>query len=337
MLLGEVVRLGAVLVGVEQLPAVLVELAQADRDRPVLGDRLPALVPDAARAQHLVVLGLLPRRRVGRVERVAHRHARQRRLLVAVDDVGHLDPAAVEDRRDDVGAVVVLRADLTARLHPRGPVDHERVADAALVRVALEHPVGRRERDGPAGGVVVVGVRPAELVEVRQVVLDRVRPGVEELVLVDRPVRRALPRGAVVGGVEDQRVVELAGLLEVVDDPPDLVVGVLGEAGVDLGHPREQRLLLVGQRVPRAASRRPGLNVPLGHRIDRRQLGALGQDPALDHPRQDPLAIGLVAVVELALVLVDELLRRVVRGVVGARAEPQVPRLVGLATAWSRG
>ena len=34
MLLGDVVRLGAVLVGVEELPAVLVEVAQADRDRP---------------------------------------------------------------------------------------------------------------------------------------------------------------------------------------------------------------------------------------------------------------------------------------------------------------
>ena len=92
---------------------------------------------------------------------------------------------------------------------------------------------------------------------------------------------------------------------------------------------REERLLLVGERVPRPHGV-AGAEGALGHRVDRRQLGALGQDPALDHARQHPLAVGLVAVVELALVLVDELLRRVVRGVVGARAEPQVPGLVGL-------
>ena len=39
--------------------------------------------------------------------------------------------------------------------------------------------------------------------------------------------------------------------------------------------------------------------MPVGHRVHRRQLGALGQDALLDHPRQHPLAVGLVAVVEL--------------------------------------
>jgi hypothetical protein len=112
VLVGQVVGFGAVDVGVEQLPVVLVEVAEADRDRAVLGDRLPALVPDAPGAEHLVVLGLLGGGRVGRVEAVAHRHARERHLVVAVDDLRHLHAAAVEDRRDDVGAVVVLVADL---------------------------------------------------------------------------------------------------------------------------------------------------------------------------------------------------------------------------------
>jgi hypothetical protein len=57
---------------------------------------------------------------------------------------------------------------------------------------------------------------------------------------------------------------------------------------------------------------------------------SLRQDPPLDHPRQHPFAVGLVAVVEPALVLVDVLLRCVVGRVVGAGAEPQVPGLVGL-------
>ena len=240
-----------------------VEVADVRRHRPVLGHHLPAAVPERARAEHLVVLGRAVGGRVGVVEAVAHRLAGQRRLLVAADRVGHLDAAAVEDRRDDVGAVVVLVAHLAARLHPGRPVDHQRVADAALVGVALEHPERGRERERPAGRVVVVGVGRAELVDRRDVVLDAVRPGVEEVVLVDRAVRAALARGAVVGGVEDDRVVELPGLLEVVDDPPDLVVGVLRVGGVDLGHAGEQPLLVVGERVPRA-HRSAGLVVPSG-------------------------------------------------------------------------
>ena len=158
-----------------------------------------------------------------------------------------------------------------------------------------------------------------------EVGLHLVGPAVEELVLVDRSVGRPLARRAVVGAVEDDRVVELAGLLEVVDDPPDLVVGVLREAGEDLGHACEQPLLVVGERVPRAHVVQRAVGA-LGQRVDRREVGALGQHALLDHARQRPLAVGLVAVVELALVLVGPLRRSVVGRVVGARAEPHEPR-----------
>jgi hypothetical protein len=229
----------------------------------------------------------------------------------------------------DVGAVVVLVADLALGGDAGGPVDDERVADAALVDVALEHPVRRGERGRPAGRVVVVGVRAAEPVDHGQVLLEVVGVATEDLALVDRAVRRALARRAVVGAVEDDRVVELPGLLEVVDDAAHLGVGVLGEPGVDLGHAAEHRLLGVVEAVPRA-HHVGRVERPVGHRVERRQLRALGQDPALDHPRQHPLAVGLVAVVERALVLGDVVLGAVVRGVVGAGAEPQVPGLVGL-------
>ena len=146
----------------------------------------------------------------------------------------------------------------------------------------------------------------------------------------DRAVRAALAGRAVVGAVEDQRVVELARLLEVIDDP--------ARPG--------RRCTRRSRRTPRPSARTSCFSSPESvshgriespsterarrHRIDRRQLGALGQDSALDHPRQHPFAVRVVAVVERALVLVDVLLRRVVRSVVGARAEPQVPRLVRL-------
>ena len=48
----------------------------------------------------------------------------------------------------------------------------------------------------------------------------------------------------------DDGVVELTGLLQVVQDAADLVVGVGQEPGEHLGHPGEQPLLLVVQRVP---------------------------------------------------------------------------------------
>ena len=71
------------------------------------------------------------------------------------------------------------------------------------------------------------------------------------------------PLRAVVRHEDDDRVVELAGLLEVVEQAPDVVVGVREEAGVHLGHPGEQRLLVGRQRVPgpRHVDRVPGLAV----------------------------------------------------------------------------
>jgi hypothetical protein len=124
-------------------------------------------------------------------------------------------------------------------------MDHHRVADAALIAVALEHPKRRREGHRPARRIVVVGLRRAQLVDHRQVLLDRVGEPVGELVLVDRAVRAALARSAVVGRVEDERVLELPRVLEVLDDPADLVVGVLAEARIHLGHAGEQRLFIL--------------------------------------------------------------------------------------------
>ena len=137
--------------------------------------------------------------------------------------------------------------------------------------------------------------------------------------LVERAVDGALGGGAVVADdVVDDRVVEDPEVLEGVDQPPDVVVGVLEEAGVDLHLAGQDRLELVGHVVPRG-----DLVVPGG------QLGIGRDDAELLLTGEGPLALGVPAVVELPGVLVGPFLGHVVRGVGGARREVDEERLVG--------
>ena len=192
-----------------------------------------------------------------------------------------------------------------------GPGDDARVGGAAVELVPLPHLERRVERHRPAVGVVVVGLRSAKLVEHRQVRLHVVGDAVEELVLVHRAVRAALAAGAVVGHEDDHRVVPLPGLLQVVQQPADLMVGVRQEPRVHLGHPAEQPLLVRGQRVPWPGDvqrrERLALRALAGlrraDRVDRRQLGAGRDDPHLDLAGQGLLPQRLVAHVEAALEL----------------------------------
>ena len=252
----------------------------------------------------------------------------------SLDRLGGLDPQALVDRRHDVHGVRELppHAGLADLRRPR---DDHRVGRAALpVPVALPQLERRVERARPSGRVVVVGARAAEDVQVLEVVLDLVRDAVEVGVLVDRSIRTALARRSVVGHEHDHRVVELAALLQVVEQAADLVVGVAEESGVDLGHAREQALLLVGQRVPGADG--VGLGPSLASvdallvdvRVDRRKLGLLGDDAELLLALEHELPVCLVSHVELALVLVGPLLRGLMRGVTGPRAEVEEERLV---------
>ena len=102
-----------------------------------------------------------------------------------------------------------------------------------------------------------------------------------------------------------------------VDQPADVVVGVLEEPGVHLHLPRQHRLELVGHVVPGR-----DLGVPRG------QLGVGRDDAQLLLPGEGALALRVPAVVELARVLVGPLLRHVVRGVRRARREVDEERLV---------
>ena len=327
MLRGEVVELGAIDVGVVELPLVLVEMAPAGDGR-VGGDGLPALVPDRPRAEHRVELGLPVRRRLRVVEAAAHADAVELALDVALDRPPGLEAEDVEDRRHDVDRVVVLIADLAARLRPLRPGDDARVRRPAIELVALPHLERRVERHRPAVRVVVVGPRAPEVVDLGQVLGRSSATPLANFISLTDPFGPTFAARSVVRDDDDHRVLELIGRLEVVEQAPDVMVGVGEEAGVDLGHPGEQALLVGVQRLPRtgrvefrerqAIGSCPRLGRP--DRVDRRELRVRGDDAQLLLPGQRLLAHGLVAHVELALELVAPLLRGVVRSVAGARA-----------------
>ena len=133
-------------------------------------------------------------------------------------------------------------------LDARRPRHHHVLVDAAEPRGVLLEPVERRvEGPRPAGRHVVVGLLGApDVVELCIWSSTGIVDAVEERDLVRRAERPALGAGAVVAvDVDDQRVVELAHVLDGLDHAADLVVGVGDVGGEDLDLADEQ-LLLVG-------------------------------------------------------------------------------------------
>jgi hypothetical protein len=88
--------------------------------------------------------------------------------------------------------------------------------------------------------VVVEGRRAAQLVDPGQAFLKGFRGVVEELQLVGRAGGAALGAGLVVRDHHDQRVAELAGLLQKLQQAADVMVGVRQEPGEHFHHPRRQ-------------------------------------------------------------------------------------------------
>ena len=167
---------------------------------------------------------------------------------------------------------------------------------------------------------MVVRVRRAQIVDVvdEVVLVLQILHVVDHEALVGGARERALRRCTVVTDDHvDQRVVERPHLLDGVDQPADVVVGVGQEPGVHLHLPCQHRL------------------DPIRHLVPRRDAGAaLGQrGVGRDHtelllPGERLLADGVPALVELPLVAVRPVLRDVVRSVRGARREVHEERPV---------
>ena len=202
-----------------------------------------------------------------------------------------------------------------------GQADRHALPGAAEMRRHLLGPFERRvERPRPRHRHVRIGLGRTPGVVDLHLLRDR---DIENAVVGGHLVRRAdggaFGAGAVVAAdVDDQRVVELAHVLDGLDHPADLMVGVGNVGGEHLRLPREQLLLVGGQRVPL------------------RQVVGPGRELRVRRDHAEPLLVGedllaqfVPAHVELALELVDPLLRRLVRRMGAAGHVVDEERLVG--------
>ena len=240
-------------------------------------------------------------------------------LLDAIDRLRLGNAGGLERRRRHVDHVVELAADLALRLDALGPLQDHAVARAAEVARHLLGPLERRvRRPGPADRVVRERGRAAPVFDVARHLVVGPDDAVQRHHLVVRALGPALGARAVVADdVEENRVVELAERLELRGEAPDFVVGVLGEAGEGFHLALEQALLVGAHVVPGRYFLRP-----------RRQLRIRRDHAHCLLPRVGLLAELVPAAAELALVLRDPFLRRVVRRVRRAGREVHVERLV---------
>ena len=164
-------------------------------------------------------------------------------------------------------------------------------------------------------------MRPPDVVEFAAESATGTLDAVEEGHLVRRASRRAFGARAVVAAdVDDQRVVELAHVLDRLDHAADLVVGVGEIGGIDVGLADEELLLVGGERVPLLQELvGPG-----------RQLGVLRDHAEPLLVGEDLLAQRIPALVEQVHVadLLDPLRRRMMRRMRAARRVVEEERLL---------
>ena len=181
--------------------------------------------------------------------------------------------------------------------------EDERVAYAAFERVSLPASERRVPGECPPPWVVAARAEAAEVIDVREFVGDVVGfvgDVVPELVV--GAVRTAFARCAVVGHEHDDRVVEVAGRGEMVEDTTDVMVGVRDERRAHFHHPGVETTAWRIDRGPFLDPRRAA-----------RQPCAFGDDPEVDLAGERRVAPCVPAVVELAAETVDPFRRRLVR------------------------
>src|SRR5690625_1618113 len=143
----------------------------------------------------------------------------------------------------------------------------------------------------PPLGIVGMGFRLADAVEIRQVFSGGQRAIVKEGQHIGRALDAHFPAGAVVGKKEKDGVVELADAGQVVAQPADVLIHVVDKGGVVFLQPSIHPLLIGTELLPGDDA-----GVALG------QASVFGQQSQLFLPGQAPLANDVVAFIVVFLV-----------------------------------
>src|SRR5262249_40421175 len=174
-------------------------------------------------------------------------------LRYAVEHERGLNTDRFEDRRNDVDDMLELRAEFATALDAIWPPDRHSIACSAEVRCNLFRPLeGRVHRVCPTHWIVIVRLVASQFVHHREKEGQRLRLGRHLSQLAGYTLQRTFGARAVVAlNVDNERVVELARLLEAVDNATDLIVA-LGNCGrINLHHPCVDFLLVRVERIPR--------------------------------------------------------------------------------------
>src|SRR5664280_1666712 len=229
-------------VHVIELPAVVVERDTKD----VTSHGLPTFVVHRTVATHLEILRGLSTGRIGVIEGVGNRSARDRHLRKAAIAFGHCYAGDLEDRRRDVGHVVKLTSHLPLRRNSLGPMNDQGDVDSALVGVLfvpLERGVASLR---PTPRIVRMTARTTNVIKVRHRLIGTFYYEVEVLHLVQDTKGSAFLTCAVVAHQQDQRVVEFTERREVVNETSNLRVSVFKKRGVRLLQTRREQLVIGG-------------------------------------------------------------------------------------------
>src|SRR5947199_8285459 len=106
--------------------------------------RHPAIVIDAAITKHLKILSGVRLLGVRIVERVNHRGPIKRWLQRPVHDRRERQAGSFQYRRGNIGDMSKLGANFSLGFNSRGPMDHDSVSSAPVMRSDLFSPLERR-------------------------------------------------------------------------------------------------------------------------------------------------------------------------------------------------
>ena len=162
-----------------------------------------------------------------------------------------VDSEHVEQRRGDVDGVPERAANVATGIDPLGPLDDQWAAHATTMGVLLVTLQGCVAGHRPAPRIVRMALGSAHVVEPLDGFVEVLLDALEELHLVEDAASAALLGSAVVRHDDDDGVVGRADLVEEVDEPANLRIGVLEERGEGFLEPRREPPLALVQRRPR--------------------------------------------------------------------------------------